>query len=191
MIFEDEQRRRGRAAGLRAPSRRLRLRDRLVPGGPAAGHVRPPPARHRPLPDRREDQRLPRPARRSTTTARSIAPTCRPRPPGRPRALAVRLHVGQPRVLLEGVAEPAELRRRPRPAQTRKVAANQAWFEYQPARVVDPAGRPTRPLRAARRRRRAAPRVRRSRPGPRAGQPRRDRQPEDLPHSALGRAMSS
>jgi alkaline phosphatase D len=30
-----------------------------------------------------------------------------------------------------------------RPAQTRKVAANQAWFEYQPARV----GRPGRPLR--------------------------------------------
>ncbi|HEV2668822.1 MAG TPA: alkaline phosphatase D family protein [Blastocatellia bacterium] len=26
----------------------------------------------------------------------------------------------------------------PRPAQTRKVAANQAWFEYQPARVVRP-----------------------------------------------------
>ncbi|HKE15448.1 MAG TPA: alkaline phosphatase D family protein, partial [Kofleriaceae bacterium] len=28
----------------------------------------------------------------------------------------------------------------PRPAQTRKVAANQAWFEYQPARVVNPGG---------------------------------------------------
>ena len=28
-----------------------------------------------------------------------------------------------------------------RPAQTRKVFASQAWFEYQPARVVDPAGR--------------------------------------------------
>ncbi|HEY6179306.1 MAG TPA: alkaline phosphatase D family protein, partial [Kofleriaceae bacterium] len=28
-----------------------------------------------------------------------------------------------------------------RPAQTRKVAAAQAWFEFQPARVVDPAGR--------------------------------------------------
>ena len=27
-----------------------------------------------------------------------------------------------------------------RPAQTRKVAANQAWFEYQPARVVKPSG---------------------------------------------------
>jgi alkaline phosphatase D len=27
-----------------------------------------------------------------------------------------------------------------RPAQTRKVAANQAWFEYQPARVVQPEG---------------------------------------------------
>lgn len=27
-----------------------------------------------------------------------------------------------------------------RPAQTRKVAANQAWFEYQPARVRQPAG---------------------------------------------------
>src|SRR5213595_1054735 len=28
-----------------------------------------------------------------------------------------------------------------RPAQTRKVAANQAWFEYQPARVAQPGGR--------------------------------------------------
>jgi alkaline phosphatase D len=28
-----------------------------------------------------------------------------------------------------------------RPAQTRKVAANQAWFEYQPARVAQPRGR--------------------------------------------------
>jgi alkaline phosphatase D len=27
-----------------------------------------------------------------------------------------------------------------RPAQTRKVAANQAWFEYQPARVTNPSG---------------------------------------------------
>src|SRR5262249_14107418 len=29
---------------------------------------------------------------------------------------------------------------RTRPAQTRKVAANQAWFEYQPARVATSAG---------------------------------------------------
>ena len=29
---------------------------------------------------------------------------------------------------------------RTRPAQTRKVAANQAWFEYQPARVIKPGG---------------------------------------------------
>ena len=28
----------------------------------------------------------------------------------------------------------------PRPAQTRKVAANQAWFEYQPARITKPDG---------------------------------------------------
>jgi hypothetical protein len=27
-----------------------------------------------------------------------------------------------------------------RPAQTRKVAANQAWWEYQPARVKKPSG---------------------------------------------------
>src|SRR5438034_869515 len=27
-----------------------------------------------------------------------------------------------------------------RPAQTKKVAANQAWFEYQPARIVKPSG---------------------------------------------------
>jgi alkaline phosphatase D len=29
-----------------------------------------------------------------------------------------------------------------RPAQTRKVAANQAWFEYQPARVIKPGNQP-------------------------------------------------
>jgi alkaline phosphatase D len=28
----------------------------------------------------------------------------------------------------------------PKPAQTRKVAANQAWFEYQPARIAKPGG---------------------------------------------------
>ena len=32
-------------------------------------------------------------------------------------------------------------RRRLGPAQTLKVAANQAWFEYQPARVLPPGGR--------------------------------------------------
>src|SRR6185437_313252 len=31
---------------------------------------------------------------------------------------------------------------RTRPAQTRKVAANQAFFEYQPARLARPDGRP-------------------------------------------------
>ena len=35
------------------------------------------------------------------------------------------------------------------PAQTRKVAANQAWFEYQPARVVQPGGPSLRTLRRA------------------------------------------
>ena len=39
----------------------------------------------------------------------------------------------------------------PRPAQTRKVAANQAWFEYQPARIAKPDG--ARSLNASSRRR--------------------------------------
>ena len=58
----------------------------------------------------------------------------------RARALAVRLHVGQPRVSVEGVAEPAKLQARVVPAQTRKVAAAKAWWEYQPARVAKGSG---------------------------------------------------
>ena len=51
------------------------------------------------------------------------------------RTLAVRLHVGQPRVFLERLAKPAGLQRCASGANA-KVAAYQAWFEYQPARVV-------------------------------------------------------
>ena len=83
-----------------------------------------------------------------------------PGPPGRPRALAVRLRVGQPRVLVEGVAEPAEFRRQARPAQTRKAAANQAWFEYQPARVAQPGSPRGDRFDAPQRRRRGDPRIR-------------------------------
>ena len=70
------------------------------------------------------------------------------------------------------------------PGQSIKVAANQAWFEYLPARVAPPGGS----LEAS-----IAPqvkdvpikRVRRRRPGHRAEQPRRDQQPHRLPRAPL------
>ena len=73
------------------------------------------------------------------------------------------------------------------PAQTLKVAANQAWFEYQPARVTKPSGPVARPLRSA-----AGRATRRSTDfdeqgsGPGAEQSRRDRQPDRLSRPALG-----
>ena len=95
-------RRRSRAPRLRAAPRRLHLRDRLVSGGPAAGHVRPPHPRRRPLPERREDRRLPHPDHARRLPRRLPRLPARPRPAGRARPLAVRLHVGQPRVLVAG-----------------------------------------------------------------------------------------
>ena len=50
-------------------------------------------------------------------------------------------HLGQSRILLAGPAEHRPGRARsPQPGQTVKVAANQAWFEYIPARVKAPSG---------------------------------------------------
>ena len=72
-----------------------------------------------------------------------------------------------------------------RPAQTIKVAANQAWFEYQPARISKPERPRSRPLRSARRCGRAAHRFRRERPQPGTQQSRRDWQPDRLPGAAL------
>ena len=65
----------------------------------------------------------------------------RSRPAGRARALAVRRHLGQPRILVAGLAEHRHRREARRsPARRVKVAANQAWFEYIPARVKAPSG---------------------------------------------------
>ena len=75
--------------------------------------------------------------------------------------------VGQPRVLVAGLAVvPAASDGKVRPAQTRKVAASQAWFEYQPARVRKAGGASLErfeapavkdaPIRALRRRRASA-----------------------------------
>ena len=52
-----------------------------------------------------------------------------------------------------------------RPAQTRKVAANQAFFEFQPARIARPSGLSLDRFRSPARRRCASYSIRRSRPG--------------------------
>ena len=95
----------GRApARLRAAPRRLHLRDRVVSRGPAAGHVRPPPARPRALQDRREGARLPR-ARDARRLPRAVSRvSAGSGSAGRPRALAVRVRLGQPRVLVARLA---------------------------------------------------------------------------------------
>ena len=57
----------------------------------------------------------------------------RSRPAGCARPLAVRVHLGQSRILVAGLAEHRARRAaRQQPGQTVKVAANQAWFEYHP-----------------------------------------------------------
>ena len=77
-----------------------------------------------------------------------------------------------------------------RPAQTRKVAANQAWFEY-PAGARREAGRRrARTLRAAARRRRADRALRRARHRPGAQQSRGDRQPAHLSPRCASAATS-
>ena len=73
-----------------------------------------------------------------------------------------------------------------RPAQTQKVAANQAFFEYQPARISKSGGPSLEQLRSAARQRCADHAIRRSRPRPGAEQPHGDRQPHGLSRAALG-----
>ena len=103
--------------------------------------LRPHDLRGRAHPRRREGRQLPHPADRRRLSRRLPRLSARSRPPGRARALAVRRHVGQPRVLAGRAGRASS-----RPARTRgrarrvKVAANQAWFEYQPARVAKPSG---------------------------------------------------
>src|SRR4051812_48204799 len=52
--------------------------------------------------------------------------------------MALRPHVGQPRVQLAGLARYAGLRRQDAPRANAQVAANQVFFEYQPARMARP-----------------------------------------------------
>ncbi len=182
-------RRARRPARLRAAPRRLHLRGRGVPGGQPGGHrydrrirdvVR--------YPGRREGAaRLPH-SGDASSDYRALYRAYLQDPDlqdARARWPFVR-HVGQPRILLAGLAVVPALRRpSARPAQTLKVAANQAWFEYQPARVAQ--------AERASLERFDAPAVtdapdralRRPRPGPGAEQPRRDRQPHRLPRAAL------
>ena len=104
---------------------------------------------------------------------------------GRARALAVRLHLGQSRILVAGLAEHPEGRRRSSsPAQTVKVAANQAWFEYLPARVQAPSGLARR-LRIRPRLRTCDRQVGRQWPRRRAEQSGRDPQPHRLSRAPL------
>jgi len=62
-----------------------------------------------------------------------MTPTCRTRARAGPSSTC-----GQPRVQLAGLQSLQKFQGRTRPAQTRKVAANQAFFEYQPARMARP-----------------------------------------------------
>ena len=71
-----------------------------------------------------------------------------------------------------------------RAAQTRKVAANQAWWEYQPARVARP-GANTRSLRGARGQGHADHGIRRERLRPRRRQRGGRREPDYLPRVPL------
>jgi alkaline phosphatase D len=54
--------------------------------------------------------------------------------------MAFRLHLGQSRILVAGPQSIVQAGGPPQPGQTVKVAANQAWFEYIPARVSPPSG---------------------------------------------------
>ena len=95
-----------------------------------------------PLPERREGRRSFHVAGHARGLSRALPRLpAGPRPAGRARALAVRVRCGTTtsspgRAGSRSSASAARLR----PAQTRKVAANQAWFEYQPARVRKPGG---------------------------------------------------
>src|SRR5262249_47190660 len=89
--------------------RRLYLRGRLVSGGQTRWNVRSPASRRRPLRQRRKDPRLSHTdyGRRLQLVVSRLS--ARPGPAGCARPLAVCLYVGQPRVLVEGLAESTEL----------------------------------------------------------------------------------
>jgi alkaline phosphatase D len=139
MIYEDERRPRAEQLGFV-----LHLGDFIyevvnyadeMPEGKYRG---PPPAAAVQVPRRRQvqDYHLPVDARGLPHGVPRLPH--RPRPAGRARPLAVRSGVGQPRVLVAGIPEHPGVRRRAAPRADEKVAANQAWWEFQPARVARP-----------------------------------------------------
>ena len=132
-------RRTGRSPRLRAASRRLHLRTRLVSGGSSAGHVRPPHPRHRALSARREASRISTSRPRSTTTAPSIAPISHDPDLQDARAYLPFVPMWDNHEFSWlGWQSLQTFDGKTLPRQTRKVAAMQAWFEYQPARVTKP-----------------------------------------------------
>ena len=130
-------------------------------------------------PDGEKVAGLPRRRHARATTARSIARTCTI-PTCRTRARAGRSSRCGTTTSSPGWAGSRSSASAARCGQRRrvKVAANQAWFEYQPARVRKAGGDVARALRGARREGRADRALRRPRPRPGAEQPARDREPD-------------
>ncbi len=95
---------RRRPARFRSAPGRFHLRGRPV-SRRGEDPLRPHDLRGRAHPGRPQGRQLPHPADRRRLPGHLQGLSRRSRPPGRARALAVRLHLGQPRVLLAGLAE--------------------------------------------------------------------------------------
>ena len=137
MIFEDERAAPGRPARLRPPPRRLHLRGRRISRG-GEDPLRPHDLRGRAHSRRRQGRQLPLPAdarrlsRRLQRLSRTI-PTCRTRArAGRSSAMWDNHEFSW-----QGWQSIQQAGGTPRPGQSIKVAANQAWFEYLPSRVQE------------------------------------------------------
>ena len=172
------------AIGFRAPSRGLRLRGCLVSRG-ACDDVRGADPRRRPVPPRRQGCGLPHSGDGGRLSRALSRLSARPRSPGRACTLAIRLHVGQPRVLVERLAESAELR------ECASRADAQGGRESGVVRVSagtreEARQREPRALRRADRRRCTDSRFRRAGPWRGARQSRRHQQSHDLSCAALG-----
>src|SRR6185503_6118121 len=87
-----------------------------------------------------EGRQLPHPAEPRRIPGGLQGLSRRSRPSGRPRALAVRLHLDNHEFSWMGWQSIVKAGAFERPGQSIKVAANQAWFEYIPARVAAPSG---------------------------------------------------
>ncbi len=140
MIFEDERAPARRPAELRASSRRLHLRDRLLsrgrPGGMQRGRRLRELVRY-PNGEKMGDFHLPTDLDDYRTAYRGLSD--RSRPAGRARALAVRLRLGQSRILLAGLAKPAAVRQRG-PAGADEEGGGQPGLVRISARPGPPAG---------------------------------------------------